>query len=86
MTRATSSKLPIKNATRCIRKISLRVMDLGRTSCTHRSGLTGLPGVRGITPSIYENILDQAANRRMKMLEWVIIILIALSIGIELSH
>jgi hypothetical protein len=34
--------------------------------------------------SIYEKISDQAANRRMEMLEWVIIILIALSIGIEL--
>jgi len=33
--------------------------------------------------SIYEKISDQAANRRMEMLEWVIIILIALSIGIE---
>ena len=34
--------------------------------------------------SIYEKISDQAANRRMEILEWVIIILIALSIGIEL--
>jgi hypothetical protein len=36
--------------------------------------------------SIYEKISDQAANRRMEMLEWVIIILIALSIGLELLH
>lgn len=36
--------------------------------------------------SIYEKISDQAANRRMEILEWVIIILIALSIGIELFH
>ena len=34
--------------------------------------------------SIYEKISDQAANRRMEILEWVIIILIAFSIGIEL--
>ena len=34
--------------------------------------------------SIYEKISDQAANRRMEILEWVIIILIAASIGLEL--
>jgi hypothetical protein len=33
--------------------------------------------------SIYEKISDQAANRRMEFLEWVIIILIAFSIGLE---
>jgi hypothetical protein len=33
--------------------------------------------------SIYEKISDQAANRRMEILEWVIIILIAASIGLE---
>jgi hypothetical protein len=33
--------------------------------------------------SIYEKISDQAANRRMEILEWVIIILIAFSIGLE---
>jgi hypothetical protein len=33
--------------------------------------------------SIYEKISDQASNQRMEMLEWVIIILIAFSIGIE---
>jgi hypothetical protein len=33
--------------------------------------------------SIYEKISDQAANRRMEVLEWVIIILIAVSIGLE---
>ena len=33
--------------------------------------------------SIYEKISDQASNRRMEMLEWVIIILIALSIALE---
>jgi hypothetical protein len=33
--------------------------------------------------SIYEKISDQASNRRMEVLEWVIIILIAFSIGIE---
>jgi hypothetical protein len=33
--------------------------------------------------SIYEKIADQAANRRMEVLEWVIIILIAVSIGLE---
>jgi hypothetical protein len=36
--------------------------------------------------SIYEKISDQAANRRMEILEWVIIILIAASIGLELLH
>ncbi len=34
--------------------------------------------------SIYEKISDQVTNRRMEMLEWVIIILIAASIGLEL--
>lgn len=33
--------------------------------------------------SIYEKIADQAANRRMEVLEWVIIILIAVSIALE---
>jgi hypothetical protein len=33
--------------------------------------------------SIYEKISDQAANRRMEILEWVIIILIAFSIALE---
>lgn len=33
--------------------------------------------------SIYQKISDQASNRRMEMLEWVIIILIALSIALE---
>jgi uncharacterized Rmd1/YagE family protein len=33
--------------------------------------------------SIYEKISDQASNRRMEMLEWVIIILIAFSIALE---
>jgi hypothetical protein len=36
--------------------------------------------------SIYEKIFDQAANRRMEILEWVIIVLIAASIGLELLH
>lgn len=36
--------------------------------------------------SIYEKISDQAANRRMEVLEWVIIILIAVSIALELVH
>jgi hypothetical protein len=34
--------------------------------------------------SIYEKISDQAANRRMEILEWVIILLIAFSIGLEM--
>jgi len=34
--------------------------------------------------SIYEKVATQATNRRMEILEWVIIILIALSILIEL--
>jgi hypothetical protein len=34
--------------------------------------------------SIYEKISDQVTNRRMEMLEWVIIVLIAASIGLEL--
>jgi hypothetical protein len=33
--------------------------------------------------SVYEKISDQASNRRMELLEWVIIILIAFSISIE---
>jgi hypothetical protein len=33
--------------------------------------------------SIYEKISDQASNRRMEVLEWVIIILIAVSISLE---
>jgi hypothetical protein len=33
--------------------------------------------------SIYEKISDQASNRRMEILEWVIIILIAFSIALE---
>lgn len=36
--------------------------------------------------SIYEKISDQATNRRMEVLEWVIIILIALSILLEFRH
>jgi hypothetical protein len=36
--------------------------------------------------SIYEKISDQAANRRMEILEWVIIILIATSIALEFRH
>src|SRR4029450_12546797 len=36
--------------------------------------------------SIYEKISDQAANRRMEILEWVIIILIAASIALEFRH
>jgi uncharacterized Rmd1/YagE family protein len=36
--------------------------------------------------SIYEKISDQATNRRMEILEWVIIVLIATSIGLELLH
>ena len=33
--------------------------------------------------SIYEKISDQASNRRMEILEWVIIILITFSIALE---
>jgi len=33
--------------------------------------------------SIYEKISDQATNRRMEILEWVIIFLITFSIAIE---
>ncbi|HSK31080.1 MAG TPA: hypothetical protein VLA17_14055, partial [Candidatus Limnocylindria bacterium] len=33
--------------------------------------------------SIYEKISDQAASRRIEILEWIIIILIALSIALE---
>ena len=36
--------------------------------------------------SIYEKISDQASNRRMEVLEWVIIVLIAFSIVLELLH
>lgn len=36
--------------------------------------------------SIYEKISDQASNRRMEVLEWVIVILIALSILLEFRH
>jgi uncharacterized Rmd1/YagE family protein len=36
--------------------------------------------------SIYEKISDQATNRRMEILEWVIIVLIAVEIGLELLH
>lgn len=36
--------------------------------------------------SIYEKISDQAANRRMEILEWVIIILIAASLALEFRH
>ena len=55
---------------------------------------TGIASARAVTQShedpltkrFYGNTSDQAANRRMEMLECVIIILIALSIGIELFH
>jgi hypothetical protein len=33
--------------------------------------------------SIYEKISDQAAKRRLEILEWIIVVLIALSIGLE---
>jgi hypothetical protein len=33
--------------------------------------------------SIYEKIADQSATRRMELLEWIIILLIAVSIGLE---
>jgi hypothetical protein len=36
--------------------------------------------------SIYEKISDQATNRRMEILEWVIVLLIAFSIAIEFIH
>jgi hypothetical protein len=36
--------------------------------------------------SIYEKISDQASNRRMEVLEWVIIFLIAFSIALEFIH
>jgi hypothetical protein len=36
--------------------------------------------------SIYEKISDQGSNRRMEILEWVIIVLIAVSVGVELLH
>ena len=36
--------------------------------------------------SIYEKISDQASNRRMELLEWVIIFLIAFSIALEFVH
>jgi len=36
--------------------------------------------------SIYEKISDQASNRRMEVLEWVIVLLIAFSIALEFIH
>jgi uncharacterized Rmd1/YagE family protein len=36
--------------------------------------------------SIYEKISDQASTRRMELLEWVIILLIAFSIVLEFIH
>jgi hypothetical protein len=36
--------------------------------------------------SIYEKISDQASNRRMEILEWVIVFLIAFSIALEFIH
>jgi uncharacterized Rmd1/YagE family protein len=36
--------------------------------------------------SIYEKIADQAATRRLEILEWVIILLIAFSILLEFIH
>lgn len=36
--------------------------------------------------SIYEKISDQASNRRMEILEWVIVLLIAFSIALEFIH
>lgn len=36
--------------------------------------------------SIYQKMSDQAANRRMEVLEWVIIVLIAFSIILEILH
>ncbi|HUK42437.1 MAG TPA: hypothetical protein VLX11_15390 [Candidatus Acidoferrales bacterium] len=36
--------------------------------------------------SIYEKTSNQATNRRMEVLEWVIIILIAVSVALELIH
>jgi hypothetical protein len=36
--------------------------------------------------SIYEKISDQASNRRMEVLEWVIVLLITFSIAIEFIH
>jgi hypothetical protein len=36
--------------------------------------------------SIYEKISDQASNRRMEVLEWIIVLLIALSVALELVH
>ena len=36
--------------------------------------------------SIYEKISDQGTNRRMEILEWVIILLIAVSVALELLH
>src|ERR1043166_4344293 len=35
---------------------------------------------------IYEKISNQASNRRMEVLEWVIVILIAFSVALELIH
>jgi hypothetical protein len=36
--------------------------------------------------SIYEMISDQVTDRRMELLEWIIVILIAVSVAIELLH
>jgi uncharacterized Rmd1/YagE family protein len=36
--------------------------------------------------SIYQKMSDQASTRRMEVLEWVIIVLIAFSIVLELIH
>ena len=36
--------------------------------------------------SIYEMISDQVTDRRMELLEWIIVILIAVSVALELSH
>ena len=36
--------------------------------------------------SIYQKMSDHATNRRMEILEWVIIILIAISILLEILH
>ncbi|HEY6200420.1 MAG TPA: hypothetical protein VI231_17585 [Candidatus Binatia bacterium] len=36
--------------------------------------------------SIYEMISDQVTDRRMELLEWIIVILIAVSVAIELVH
>ena len=44
---------------------------------------TSIPRKRETLESIYEKISDQASNRRMEILEWVIILLIAFSIALE---